>query len=59
MAMLTLKEAGIKLGFKYITMWTWIRDNKIPFYKINGSLRIDEEDVSRLLRESRQEVVTK
>lgn len=51
MAMLTLKEAGKRLGFAYITLWTWVKANKIPHYVINGSYRIDEKDLEKFLRE--------
>jgi len=49
MAMLTLKEAAKLCGFKYITLWTWIQKKKIPYYNINGSYRIDEEDLKKFL----------
>ena len=50
MAMLTLTEAAKICGFKYITLWTWVKANKIPHYDINGSYRIDEEDLKKFLK---------
>jgi len=50
MAMLTLKEAAKICGFKYITLYNWVQKNKIPHYNINGSYRIDEEDLKKFLK---------
>ena len=58
MAMLTLTEAGKRCGFKYITLWTWVRANKITYYDINGSYRIDEKDLEKFL-ESKKVVAKK
>jgi excisionase family DNA binding protein len=49
MAMLTLTEAAKICGFKYITLYGWVQKNKIPHYNINGSYRIDEEDLKKFL----------
>ncbi|GAI86417.1 unnamed protein product [marine sediment metagenome] len=49
MAMLTLTEAAKRCGFKYITLWTWVQKNKIPHYNIDGSYRIDSEDLNKFL----------
>ncbi|MBA7534899.1 hypothetical protein ES705_27149 [subsurface metagenome] len=49
MAMLTLTEAAKRCGFKYITLWTWCQQNKIPYFNIGGSYRIDEEDLNKFL----------
>ncbi len=49
MAMLTLTEAAKRCGFKYITLWTWCQKNKIPYFNIDGSYRIDEEDLNKFL----------
>ncbi|MBA7528496.1 hypothetical protein ES705_20683 [subsurface metagenome] len=49
MAMLTLTEAAKICGFKYITLWTWCQQNKIPYFNIGGSYRIDEEDLKKFL----------
>jgi excisionase family DNA binding protein len=53
--MLTLKEAAKICGFKYITLWTWIQKKKIPYYNIDGSYRIDEEDLKKFLESKKVE----
>lgn len=53
MAMITLTEAGKRIGFKYITLWGWCKTNKIPYYNINGSYRIDERDLEKFLEGKR------
>lgn len=59
MAMIKLSEAGKILGFKYVTMYSWYRDKKIPCYNINGSLRVEEKDIRKLLRDSKGKVLVK
>lgn len=56
MAMLTLTEAGKRCGFKYITLWGWCKTNKIPYYNVNGSYRIDEKDLEKFLKSKKEEV---
>jgi excisionase family DNA binding protein len=47
--MLTLKEAAERCGFKYITFYNWVQKNKIPYYNINGSYRISEEELKKFI----------
>ncbi|MBA7521379.1 hypothetical protein ES705_13486 [subsurface metagenome] len=50
MTMLTLTEAAKRCGFKYITLWTWCQQNKIPYYDINGSYRINSEELDKFIK---------
>ena len=57
--MIKVSEVAKRLGFKYITVWSWMQKGKIRYYKINGSYRIEERDLNKLLKDSKREVKVK
>jgi excisionase family DNA binding protein len=51
--LLTVREAAQRTGFTEATWRSWILRRKVPFHRINRSVRIWEQDLEKLLEESR------
>jgi excisionase family DNA binding protein len=45
MKLLTVKEIAEMLGVKPKTIYQWVLLGQIPFYKLNGSVRFDLDDI--------------
>jgi excisionase family DNA binding protein len=50
--LLTVREAARLTGFTEACWRSWILKRKVPFHKINRSVRIAERDVEKLVEES-------
>ena len=44
----TIEEAGALLGKSEVTIWRWIRDEKILAVRIGGRTLIPEQEIERL-----------
>ena len=51
--LLTVKEAAARTGHKESTWRAWILLRKVPFHKMGRSIRIAEQDLARMIEESR------
>jgi excisionase family DNA binding protein len=49
----TVKEIADTLEVKVETVQNWIRDKKLPAYKIGNTYRVRAEDFERFLEERR------
>lgn len=47
----TAKETAKILRVSEITLHRWRRDGKIPFVRINGSIRYREKDLEKIINE--------
>ncbi len=51
--LLTVCEASERTGYQESTWRAWILRRKVPYYKINRSVRIAEADLERIIDQSR------
>jgi len=51
--LLTVREAARFTGFTEACWRSWILRRKVPFHRINRSIRIAARDIEKLLEESR------
>jgi excisionase family DNA binding protein len=51
--MLTLAQCAECTGMKVSTWRAWVLLRKVPYHKIGRSVRISEDDLNRLISESR------
>ena len=51
--LLALKECAERSGHKVSTWRAWILRRKVPYYKIGRSIRIAENDLTRMIEQSR------
>lgn len=54
--LLTCEEVAIRYGVKIITVWDWIRKNKLNAMKIGKQYRISEQDIKEFEMNSRKKV---
>ncbi|MCQ4934998.1 helix-turn-helix domain-containing protein [Anaerotignum propionicum] len=57
--MYNCEEVAERYNVKLITVWSWIRDKKLPAMKIGREYRIKEEDLTAFEDERRTVSVTK
>jgi excisionase family DNA binding protein len=50
--MLTVRTTAERLGLKEPTIRLWISLGKIAYVKLGRSVRVSEEEISRLIREN-------
>jgi excisionase family DNA binding protein len=50
--LLTIREAAKLTGFTESCWRSWILRRKVPFYRINRSVRIAEKDLEKLIEQS-------
>ncbi len=53
MHLLTIKQLSERINFKIKTIYDWVHRERIPYFKIEGSLRFDYDEVSRWLKHKR------
>ena len=58
MQLLTVKDISTLLNIKEKTIYQWTSMNQIPFMKINGCLRFDQDEINEWLKNARQESVS-
>jgi excisionase family DNA binding protein len=51
--LLTVREAARLTGFTEACWRSWILKRKVPFHRINRSIRLAERDLDRLIEEAR------
>lgn len=54
--MLNVKEASKLLGVAETTLWSWIYEKRLPFYRLGRAIRLKEKDVLDFREKSRVEV---
>jgi excisionase family DNA binding protein len=50
MRLLTIKEVSETLSVKEKTVYSWVELRRIPFVKLNGSIRFDQDDISEWIK---------
>jgi len=50
--LIKLKDAARMLGISYFTVARWVRDGKLPAYKM-GAVYITQTDIEEMLRRNR------
>ena len=50
--LLTVREAAKRTGFTEACWRSWILKRKVPFHRINRSVRIAERDLEKLIEQS-------
>jgi excisionase family DNA binding protein len=53
-SLLTAKETGAYLGIKLGTVYTWKRQNRLPFIKLGKALRFRLSDLEAMIEAARQ-----
>ena len=53
MRLLTIKQLSERINFKVKTIYDWVHRERIPYLKIEGSLRFDYDEVLRWLKNKR------
>ena len=51
-----VKKLAEQLDTTPNTLYDWVRKRKIPYYKVNGSLKFDEKEIDKWIEEKKQEV---
>jgi len=51
--LLTLRECSELTGHRESTWRSWVLHRKVPFYKVGRSVRVSENDLEKLIEESR------
>jgi excisionase family DNA binding protein len=52
---LTVHEVAVMLGVKDKTVYYWTQEKRLTSYKFGRLVRIDPDDVARLIEKSRRE----
>ena len=47
---LTIQEVAEKLGFSYITIYSWVKSGKMPSYNWNGAYRISDKELKAFIK---------
>jgi len=55
MKKLSVEECAQELGISVPTVRTWIRDRRIPFYRVGRRVLFDEREVADLFKQGRVE----
>ncbi len=53
MKLVTIKEISEFLKVKESTLYSWVHGGSIPFYKLNGLLRFDMDEVREWVKNSK------
>ena len=53
MELVTIKEISIYLKVKESTLYSWVHNGIMPFYKLNGLLRFDMAEIEAWVRKSK------
>lgn len=53
MQLVSVKELSTFLHVKESTLYSWVHDGSIPFYKLNGLLRFDMEEIQQWVKDSK------
>ena len=51
--LLTLREAAERSGFRESTWRSWILRRRVPYHKVNRSVRIAEADLEQMIEQAR------
>lgn len=51
----SVKDIAKYLGTTPYTVYDWKRRRKIPFIKLNGSLKFDRVEIDKMMEENRKE----
>ena len=54
MKLVTIKEVSVFLKIKESTIYSWVNNGSLPYYKLNGLLRFDMEEIGEWVKRSRQ-----
>ena len=54
MKLVTIKEVSEFLKVKESTLYSWVHYDSIPFYKLNGLLRFNMEEIMEWVRKSKR-----
>ncbi len=54
MKLIDIPTLSVLLSVKPKTIYDWVNRRCIPFYKLNGLLRFDEEEIMKWLETKRQ-----
>jgi excisionase family DNA binding protein len=52
---LSVEEAADEMGVSPFTVRAWVREKRIPFYRLGRRILFDESDIAALLRNARVE----
>ena len=53
MKLISIKELSQFLNVKESTLYAWVHNGTIPFYKLNGLIRFDLEEIKEWVRNSK------
>lgn len=53
MNLVTIKEISNLLKIKESTLYSWVQQQTIPFYKLNGLLRFDLDEIKKWIQKSK------
>ena len=53
MKLISIKELSQFLNVKRSTLYAWVNNGTIPFYKLNGLIRFDLDDIKEWVRNSK------
>lgn len=51
---LTLQEVADRLGYAYITIYGWVKQKKIPCYKLGGYWKVKESELNEFIEKRKQ-----
>ena len=51
--LLTLREAAERTGFRESTWRSWVLRRRVPYHKVNRSVRIAEADLEKMIEQAR------
>lgn len=54
---LNIKEVSRYLGFSVHTLYSWVSQRRISYYKIGGRLRFDQQELDRFMGEGARDVI--
>ena len=58
MKLLTVKELSEIINVKEKTLYHWVELRQIPFFRLNGSIRFNPDEIVTWLEENRREAST-
>jgi len=53
MKLISIKELSHFLSVKGSTLYAWVHNGTVPFYKLNGLIRFDLEEIKEWVRNSK------
>src|SRR3972149_1573796 len=54
MNLVSIKEVSVFLKIKESTLYSWVNNGSLPYYKLNGLLRFDMEEIGEWVKRTRQ-----